>query len=122
MGCLAVAVVVHERVRRGGRLIAVDVHQQVSGRVQGVLPLDLALSHEADDLVDAAEFAPARRVHRHIVGEDGACVLPSLLVEQPREAGEQVGDLDAVGDQSIRGHGALLSFVELTFSSLTFLT
>ncbi|MET7461172.1 MarR family transcriptional regulator [Nonomuraea sp. NPDC005501] len=30
-------------------------------------------------------------MHRHIVGEDGARILPSLLVEQPREAGEQVG-------------------------------
>ncbi|MFB4273422.1 hypothetical protein [Nonomuraea sp. GTA35] len=44
-------------------------------------------------------------MHRHIVGEDGACILPSLLVEQAREAGEQVGDLDTVGDQSIRADG-----------------
>jgi hypothetical protein len=49
-------------------------------------------------------------VYCHIVGEDGVGVLPPLLVEQECEAGEQVGDLDAVGDQRICGRGILFRF------------
>src|SRR5690606_8448410 len=101
---LAVAVEEDELVRRRLGAVAVDAHQHVAVHVLGVLPVDVGPAQERGDLVEAAQLTAAGRAHHDVGVVDVGRVVVAAVVQQAGQAGEQVGDLQAVGDR-VGGHG-----------------
>jgi MarR family transcriptional regulator, lower aerobic nicotinate degradation pathway regulator len=91
-------VVVHELMRRGLDPVTVDGHQHVAVCVLGALGVAAGPAKKLDHRADAAQLTASRRVHLDVLGVDPADVLGLTLVEQAGKAGEELGDLEPIGE------------------------